>query len=89
MSIPKNTWHCSICDFYVFNTKTQCNKCLAPKPQTQKFTFSYDHDFDKKIGEFFQQSHLKEKTMCVKCINEGRIFNKDPMKSNHNCWKYS
>jgi hypothetical protein len=88
MSIPKNTWHCSVCDFYVFNTKTQCNKCLTPKPQPNTFS-SYDSDFDKKICDFFQQSHLEEKSTCGRCINEGRIFNKDHMKTNHNCWKYS
>jgi hypothetical protein len=87
MSI-KNTWYCSICDFYVFNTKTHCNKCLTPKPQTNIFS-SYDPDFDKKCVIFFQQSRLEEKTTCGRCINEGRIFNKDNMKTNHNCWKYS
>jgi len=88
MSIPKNTWHCSVCDFYVFNTKTQCNKCLTLKPQTNSFS-SYDNEFDKKICDFFQQSRLEEKITCGKCINEGRTFNKDNMKSCHNCWKYS
>ena len=28
MSI-KNTWHCSVCNFDVFNTKTKCKKCLT------------------------------------------------------------
>lgn len=89
MSIPKNTWHCSVCDFYVFNTKPQCNKCLTQKPQTKYTSSSYDPVFDEKLCKFFQQSHLEEKNVCSKCKNEGRIFNKDDMKSNHNCWKYS
>ena len=85
MSIPKNTWYCSVCDFYVFNTKPQCNKCAMKRPKTK----SYDIGFDEKICDYFQQTRLEEKTTCIKCKNEGRIFNKDPMKSNHNCWKYS
>lgn len=89
MSIPKNTWHCSVCDFYVFNTKTKCNKCLTQKQQPTYTFSSYDPEFDKKICEYFVQSHLDEKTSCGKCKHEGRIFNKDPMKSSHNCWKYS
>lgn len=89
MSIPKNTWHCSVCDFYVFNTKPKCNKCLTEKPQ-KNYTFSsYDLNFDKTICDFFHQSRLEGKTSCRKCINEERIFNKDSIKSNHNCWKYS
>lgn len=63
----------------MFNAKT-----------TKKYTFSsYDSIFDKTICGFFQQSQLEGKTTCGKCIYEGRIFNKDGMKSNHNCWKYS
>ena len=91
MSILKNTWHCSVCDFYVFNTKTHCNKCLTPKPTPQHTTTfsSYDPDFDIKMGDFYQRARLEEKITCGKCIHEGRIFNKDQMKSNHNCWKYS
>lgn len=27
--------------------------------------------------------------VCRKCREEGRLSNKDPIKSNHNCWKYS
>ena len=51
MSIPKNTWHCSVCDFYVFNTKPQCDKCLTQKT---KYTFSsYDPNFDETICSFF------------------------------------
>ncbi len=88
MSIPKNTWHCIVCNFYVFNTKTRCSKCLTPKPQTNTLA-SYDPDFDKKLCDFFQHSRLEEKTTCVKCIDDGRVFNKEPMKSLHNCWKYS
>jgi len=89
MSNPKNSWYCPVCDFYVFNTKTQCKKCLTQKYKTTNISSSYDPYFDKQICEYFQQSHLDRKTACSKCKNEGRIFNKDPMLSNHNCWKYS
>lgn len=89
MSISKkNTWHCSVCDFYVFNTKSQCNKCLTQKPKTNSYS-SYDPYFDKQICGYFNQSYLESKTSCEKCKNEGRKFNKDPMLSIHNCWKYS
>lgn len=84
---PKNTWYCSKCDFYVFNTKLKCNKCSMKKPMYD-FT-SYDPQFDKSICNYFTRQHLNEKTDCVVCKTEGRIYNKDPLKSNHNCWKYS
>ena len=90
MPIPKNTWHCSVCDFYVFNTKQQCNKCLTKKPQNNtRFTTSYDPEFDKEIQKYFQQKRLESKTSCSVCMNEGRTFNYEPMRSSHNCWKYS
>lgn len=94
MAAPKNTWHCSICDFYVFNTKQKCDKCLTQKPKPKcltqpKYNTSYDPCFDKTVCEYFQTKLLEEKTSCTKCKNEGRIYNKEPMMSNHNCWKYS
>ena len=88
MSTLKNTWHCSVCDFYVFNTKSQCNKCLTQKPKINSY-LSYDPDFDRNICEYFNKSYLESKVTCEKCKNEGRIFNKEPMLSVHNCWKYS
>ncbi len=84
---PKNTWYCSECDFYVFNSKSQCNKCSTQKP-TQTFV-SHDPQFDESVCEFFKEQHLQEKTNCGRCKTEGRVYNSEPLKSNHNCWKYS
>lgn len=56
--IPKNTWHCSVCNFYVFNTKARCNKCLTQKQQTKHTFSSYDPVFDEQLCTFFQKSHL-------------------------------
>lgn len=83
----KNTWYCSVCDFYVFNSKLQCKKCLTKKPVV--YNVSYDPKFDEMICNYFRCSELERKTECKRCINEGRLFNKDPMLSVHNCWKYS
>lgn len=86
MKIPRDTWYCSDCKFYVFNTKTKCNKCSKQKPC--RF-FSYDPTFDKTVCEYFRKTYLEQETSCNKCKNEGRLYNNQPMKSNHNCWKYS
>lgn len=89
-----NTWYCSVCDFHVFNTKSQCNKCLTQKPkpkpilQTNKNS-SYDPEFDKEICQYFNSRYLESRTTCTVCKKEGRVFNKDHILSNHNCWKYS
>ncbi len=84
---PKNTWYCNKCDFYVFNSKPQCSKCLTNRP-TQTLV-SYDPQFDESVCDFLQQQHLQEKTNCGRCKTEGRVYNNEPLKSNHNCWKYS
>ena len=89
MFIPKNSWHCSLCNFYVFNSKTRCNKCFTQKPESKPLFTSYDPEFDKKVCEYYKQSYLESETTCTRCRSEGRIFNKENMKSNHNCWKYS
>lgn len=89
LSAPKNTWHCTGCNFYVFNTKQKCDKCSAQKPLPNVTKMSYDPHFDKSVADYWSQHHFNDKTNCAKCIAEGRIFNKDPLKSNHNCWKYS
>ncbi len=85
---PKNTWYCSKCDFYVFNSKTECAKCSTQKP-TPELTTSYDQEFDKNVCSYFQQERLSAETNCSKCKSEGRKFNNEPLLSNHNCWKYS
>jgi hypothetical protein len=50
---------------------------------------SYDPEFDKNVCDYFRQQLLQSKTVCKKCIREGRIYNYEPMVTNHNCWKYS
>ena len=82
---PKDTWHCSVCNFYVFNKKTECKKCYTKKPNTTP----YDPSFDKEVCSYFKSVNLDSETACLRCRREGRMFNKDPMKSAHNCWKYS
>lgn len=58
--------------------------------QQSRQTFSsYDPEFDKQVCNYFQQKRLESETSCKRCRNEGRVFNKDPMLSDHNCWKYS
>lgn len=89
MSIPKNSWYCSTCDFYVFNTKRECKKCLSQRPQPKCDRYSsYCPEFDKKLCEYFEQQYLEAETTCVRCQQEGRIYNKEPKKSNHKCHKY-
>jgi hypothetical protein len=83
---PKNTWYCFTCKFYVFNSKLNCNKCSSQKP-IAKFT-SYCPEFDKEICKFFNEQHLNAETDCLRCKQDGKVYNKDPLKSNHNCWKY-
>lgn len=87
-SIPKNTWYCSTCKFYVFNSKPKCDKCLMQKPVAREFT-SYDPAFDRSVQVFFQSQHLAANTSCSRCKSEGRVNNNQPMRTNHNCWKYS
>lgn len=92
LSQLKNTWYCATCNFYVFDTKQECKKCLQKKPEKNKNTISdvyYDKEFDEEMNNFHKQQKLESKTFCSRCRREGRIFNKEPMKSVHNCWKYS
>ena len=93
MSTP-NTWHCSNCNFDVFNSKSQCNKCLTKKPEVKSNStghtfYSYDPEFDREVCNYFQQSRLESVPRCSRCRKEGRLLEKDPMLSVHNCWKYS
>ncbi len=85
---PKNTWYCSVCDFYVFDLKLECNKCSSKRPKSRRVV-SHDPLFDEIVCEFFKQEELEQKTNCGRCKTEGRIYNNEPLKSNHNCWKYS
>lgn len=86
----KNTWRCSKCNFDVFNSKTKCKVCLTKKTNlNENKLVSYNPSFDEEICNYFKNKHLEEKTVCERCKNEGRLYNKDPMLSIHNCWKYS
>ena len=86
---PKNTWYCSTCDFYVFNTKSSCNKCLAEKPVPKANNYeSYDPEFNRQVCDYFvkQRQMQKSEEICGRCrqeVSEGKP------KSHHNCWKYS
>lgn len=84
----KNTWYCEKCQFDVFNSKKKCSKCLTPKP-LPKATISYDPEFDKETHNYYIEQHAQSTTFCKRCLNEGRILNRDPPRSVHNCWKYS
>lgn len=92
---PHNTWYCSTCDFYIFNSKSKCHKCLASKPinpnnpNNPNNATSYDPEFNRQVCDYFIQKSRNEKTTCSRCKREGRIYNYEKLKSNHNCWKYS
>ena len=45
--------------------------------------------FPSTLDEYHKTQFLEDKVSCWVCKKEGRIFGKDPMKSSHNCWKYS
>lgn len=84
----QNTWYCKTCKFEVFNSKSTCGKCRAPKPTQIKNISEYTailKQFDVERAEIQQN----EQTRCTRCIQDGRVYNKEPMQSFHNCWKYT
>lgn len=89
----KNTWYCSTCKFYVFNSKNQCNKCHAAKPSQQSqpvhTSTSYDPEFDASIRDFYREQYRESTPSCQRCIREGRLRNCDPLKSQHDCDQHS
>jgi hypothetical protein len=88
MSYKPNCWYCNQCDFYVFNSKQACNKCNAPK-QNNKCQNQVLNNFDDEMIAFHKREYLKRPTSCSHCKSEGRKYNFEPMRSVHNCWKYS
>lgn len=57
----KNTWYCSTCNFYIFNNKSICDKCLAQKPTIKARDFvTHDQEFNKEVCNYFIQRQLKK-----------------------------
>jgi hypothetical protein len=97
MSSRNNTWYCSKCNFDVFNSKSKCSKCLTEKPVNTKPINTELTDYQKiicdpafvaEISKFHWDAIKDKEVDCPRCKRDGRMYNKDPMKSNHNCWKY-
>lgn len=91
----RNCWRCEKCDFYVFNSKKKCKKCLSDKP-VQVCNYANNTPYnnilknsDKETQEHYHKIYLESEVSCSRCRSEGRVYNKDPLISNHNCWKYS
>lgn len=93
----ENCWYCPNCDFYVFNSKSQCKKCSESKPvnsskSINKINQYYRAElgvFEKNLNEYGKKKYMESKTSCGRCRSEGRTYNCEPMVSYHNCWKYS
>lgn len=95
-----NKWYCEKCDFYVFNSKPNCKKCLTknpsiPEKQTSQQYINKDYldIYNKETKESYEK-YLFEISTCKRCQSDyqqkfnRKKLNNCPIISNHNCWKY-
>jgi hypothetical protein len=80
MNQPKNTWYCSNCKFFVFNSKQKCKTCLQEKPNIVMQYAHYDPEFEKEMDKFYLQTRPKMCEICAMCKLG---------VSHKNCWKYT
>jgi len=94
MPYKNNSWYCSKCDFYVFNSKNACNKCSTPKPILKINEPNYNNNNNrdylsdaerKELDNFFIKQTSVPNLSCYTCKSS------DPVErfSSHNCWKRS
>ena len=105
LNIINNSNQCENCEFDVFNGKLVCVKCSSFNTFDEKYnnttntTNAIDNNYNKYINDrnnsiielrkLEKEYHANSITKCRRCFNEGIRYNKEPMKSSHNCWKYS
>lgn len=90
MPYKDDCWYCYKCDFYVFNSKSECSKCMMPKPELKpgkpNVIRPYLSEEEKKEFDEYFSACAYRSSFCNKCW---AMKETDPSYiPQHNCWKY-